>query len=241
MNRSDGSGGQKADEALPAAVSSGSRPRTQAASSRTTGRRKEKRAAPRLHKLIDTNGPPPATSVSDVRLTIGVILGPHGVHGELKMRLTTNDPDHLRDLKTVFLGSDERPRRLVAVRFQADHALISIEGIATREEGQQLRGVPVRIAGDEARPLAPGEFFLYQLIGLIAYGESGDRLGIVTDLIETGAHDVFVISSNVAPDLLIPNHPDFVQAIEPAAGRLIVRPPEYGESRPADGDDTLLS
>ena len=55
------------------------------------------------------------------------------------------------------------------------------------------------------------------------------RLGFDTDLIETGAYDVLVIADRpgASGDLMVPNHPDFVPEIDPAAGRLVVRPPEW--------------
>ena len=91
------------------------------------------------------------------------------------------------------------------------------------------RGVPVRISGDQARPLAPGEFFLYQVIGLAVVDEAGQALGRVTDLMETGAHDIFVVTGQNGTDQLIPHHPDVVLKIDPAAGRMVVRPLLYDE------------
>ena len=84
--------------------------------------------------------------------------------------------------------------------------------------------------------LAPGEFFLYQLVGLDVRDESGAELGIVTDVLETGANDVFVISpAGGGPDLLIPHVPEVVLDIVPSEGRMVIRPPlYYGEdSEPA--------
>ena len=81
------------------------------------------------------------------------------------------------------------------------------------------------------RPLAANEYFLYQVIGLEAFDEAGTRLGRVTDLIETGANDVLVVTPDDGPDLLVPSHPDVVVELDPAAGRLVVRPLRfYGET-----------
>ena len=86
----------------------------------------------------------------------------------------------------------------------------------------------MRISGLDARPLAPNEYFLYQIIGLEARDEAGNRLGRVTDLIETGANDVLVITpDDGGTDILLPSHSDVVVAMEPAAGYLVVRPLQY--------------
>lgn len=185
----------------------------------------------RAQPLIDTAGPDPHASVEAVRLAVGRIVGTHGIKGELKLRLLTDAPEHLATVKRVFVGDEPNPRRLVSFRFHGDEALIRLAGITTPEAGAEVRGQIVRIAGSDAQPLAEGEFFLYQLIGLTAETEAGERLGFVIDLIETGANDVLVIRpEGGGVDLLLPNHPDVVLAIEPAAGRIVVRPLEfYGE------------
>jgi 16S rRNA processing protein RimM len=159
---------------------------------------------------------------------VGVIIGTHGLSGELKVRLTTDDPEHLARVRRLYVGDERLPRRVLGVRFHGGNALLRLQGIATPEEGAALRGQPLRIAGSDARPLAPGEFYFYQLIGLEAVDEAGTTLGTVTDIIETGAHDVLVVSpAGGGPDLLLPNHPEVVLDIRPAEGRMIVRPLVY--------------
>jgi 16S rRNA processing protein RimM len=165
-----------------------------------------------------------------VRLTVGTVVGAHGVRGELKVRLTTDDPEHLRRgvVKRVWVGDEPGARRLLGVRLHAGQALVRVQGIATREAALALRGQPLRIAGADARPLAPGEFYLYQVIGLDAVDEAGRALGRVTDILETGAHDVFVVTPPAGgPDLLLPNHPEVVLDVRPAEGRMVVRPLVY--------------
>jgi 16S rRNA processing protein RimM len=159
-----------------------------------------------------------------VRLVVGTIVGTHGVHGELKVRLTTDDPDHLATVKRLYLGDEPTPRRVLSFRHAAGVALVRLKGITTPEAGAEYRGQRIRISGANARPLAPGEFYLYQLIGLEAIDESGHTVGVVTDILETGAHDVLIIK-----DILLPNHPDVVLNVDPAAGRMTVRPLNYDE------------
>ena len=182
-----------------------------------------------MRHLIETAGPEPATPLGDVRLTVGTIAGTHGVRGEVKMRVLTDDPEHLATIRRVYLGDAETQTELKRVRFNKGTALLTLEGITTPEAGAALYGLPVRIAGSDARPLAEGEYFLFQLIGLRAETEDGTPLGVVTDLIETGAHDVLVIGErpDATEPLLVPNHPDFVPEILPQEGRVVVRPPVY--------------
>lgn len=190
------------------------------------------RTGARARALIDTDGPSPADPLSDVRLTIGRIGGTHGVEGELKLRLLTDRPDHLHAIHRVFLGDSDEPTRLEGVRFQGETALIKLDGVYSPEQGKALGGLPVRIAGEDAQPLEADEYFLFQLIGLRAIAEGEHDVGVVTDLIETGAHDVLVVTppgGDRSSQILIPNHPEFVTRIAPEDGVIDVRLPRYQE------------
>lgn len=179
-------------------------------------------------RLSDTAGPDPGAPPERVRLTIGSILAPHGVRGEFKVRLQTDDPEHLLTIKRLYLGDETTPRTVLATRLHAGHALMRLQGISTPETVERLRGAPLRIRGADARPLAANEYFLYQMIGLEVFDESGNRLGRVADLMETGANDVLVIAADDgSADILLPSHPEVIVAMDPAAGRIVVRPLTY--------------
>ena len=186
--------------------------------------------------MIDTKGPTHDASIGDVRLTVGVIVGTHGVAGELRMTLLTDTPDNLVDIRQVYLGDSESPVAMESLRFHGEGALVKVAGVDSPEEGQQLRGTPVRIAGDDAMPLEEDEYFLYQLIGLKARTQEGGDLGVVVDIIETGANDVLVIapegsraSRSPADELLIPHHRSYVHNVDPSGGTITVSRPVYSD------------
>lgn len=147
----------------------------------------------------------------------------------MKLRILTDDPEHLTTIRTVYLGERAVPIALESIRFVNEGALIKLEGTNTPEDAALLSGLAVKISGSDARPLAEGEYFLFQLIGLNAFLEDETAIGTVTDLIETGANDVLVIGErpDSSEDLLLPNHPEFVLEISPEEGRIVVRPPIY--------------
>jgi 16S rRNA processing protein RimM len=179
-------------------------------------------------RLSDTAGPDPGAPLERVRLTIGTILAPHGVRGEFKVRLQTDDPAHLLTIKRLYLGDETTARTVLGARLHAGNALMRLQGISTPGTVERLRGMPLRIRGTDARPLAADEYFLYQVMGLAVFDESGNRIGQVTDLIETGANDVLVIApDDGGADILLPSHPDVILAMDPAAGRIVVRPLTY--------------
>lgn len=160
---------------------------------------------------------------------MGVIGGTHGVHGELKLKFLTDHPEHLPTIREVFLGESDEPTTVRGFRFHGDQGLILLEGTDNPEDGKKLGGLKVRIRGTDAAPLAEGEYFLFQLIGLRVENPDGDVIGDVTDLMETGANDVLVITTVDGAEMLVPNHPTYVLDIEPDAGRMVVKPPVYHE------------
>lgn len=194
-------------------------------------RRPMTRRAPRTPRtpprLSDTTGPDPATPLSQARLAVGTILAPHGLRGEFKLRLQTNDPEHLLTLKRLYLGDEAAPRTVLSARMHQGNALLRLQGISSPETVERLRGSTLSIRASDARPLAPNEYFLFQIIGLDVFTEAGERIGKVTDLMETGANDVLVITPDEGPDILLPSHPDVVLSMDPAEGKVVVRPLSY--------------
>src|ERR1044072_3357016 len=89
-------------------------------------RRPAARRAPRTPRtpprLADTAGPDPATPLSGARLVVGTILAPHGVRGEFKLRLQTNDPEHLLTLKRLYVGDETAPRSVLSARLHQGNA-----------------------------------------------------------------------------------------------------------------------
>jgi len=151
-------------------------------------------------------------------LTLGKISRPHGVRGEVRMRIVTNYPEQLHDLKTVYLGmspddKDIEPVELTKVRFHQDYALLTFKGITNRDQVDRFRKKAVMIDIDSALPLEDGEYYLFQLIGLNVVADD-QEIGIVKEVIETGANDVYVVTSEEYGEVLIPAHEETIIKID---------------------------
>src|SRR5690606_21528679 len=115
--------------------------------SRTPARPKanpRKRRPSPARTLADTKGPEPATPLADVRLTVGRLAGSHGVRGEMRMRILTDEPENLKTVETVFLGERYTPIRLENIRFTNDGALVKLAGTDTPEDATKLSGLAVK-------------------------------------------------------------------------------------------------
>jgi 16S rRNA processing protein RimM len=182
----------------------------------------------RTRRLDETTGPDFAQAVGEVRLAVGVLVGVHGIHGELKLQLWTDTPDHLKSIRSVWIGEEQQTRRLTGVRLTPDRALIRIAGVSSPEVARTFVGQTLYIAGTDARPLDEGELFLYQLVGLRVSQEDGTEIGSIADVIETGANDVLVIKPPAGgPDILYPHHREFVVGVDLEAGTMTVRPLDF--------------
>jgi 16S rRNA processing protein RimM len=163
------------------------------------------------------------------RLTIGRVVSPHGVRGEFRMYIYTHFPDRIPDLPYIFIGEGDEPRKITRARQKDNMMIMRVEGISSREQVEEIRGSIIQVDRDNAAPLEEGEFYQFEIIGLTAVTESGEQLGTVADIIETGANDVYVIKDDEGNETLIPALFDVVPEIDIEAGTMTVRPPRYSD------------
>lgn len=161
-------------------------------------------------------------------LIIGRIRKPHGVKGALKVAIHSDDPDRFKTLDRVFISAnpeDHQPQehRVVDVRVQHADAVIRFEGIETPEDARSYNSRWLFIALEDVTPLADGEMFTWQLIGLEVETVKGRVIGKVASLLETGANDVLVVNGDKG-EILLPDIPDVVQEINLHSGKIIVTP-----------------
>ncbi|MEL6524534.1 MAG: ribosome maturation factor RimM [Chloroflexota bacterium] len=166
-------------------------------------------------------------------LILGEILRPHGIRGELRMKILTNYPERFitDDIETVFLGSspeDNSPEPYIvkAARFHKQYLLLTLVDVTDRNIAETLRGQFVMIDMENAVPLEDDEFYLYQLIGMAVETEAGIQLGKVKDVIETGANDVYVVRGTTYGEVLVPSHEETLVDVDFEAQKITMRLPE---------------
>ncbi|MCA9912676.1 MAG: 16S rRNA processing protein RimM [Anaerolineae bacterium] len=164
-------------------------------------------------------------------LILGEILRPHGVRGELRVRVLTDYPERVAKIKTVYIGNDPTeteadPYSVQAARLHQDYLLLKLAEIADRNEAETLRGLYVMIDLENAVPLEEDEFYLYEVIGLRAYTQHGEWLGTVNNVIETGANDVYVVNGSKHGELLLPIHEETLVEIDFDEGKITLNLPD---------------
>jgi 16S rRNA processing protein RimM len=154
------------------------------------------------------------------RLIIGQIVGVFGVRGELKVQIETDFPERFKTLKRVFIDAEEW--EVEQGRLHNELALIKLKGIDTPERAQALGHQVIEVALGDAALLPTGKYFWYQIIGLRVETTNSEALGNVTEVLRTGANDVYVVTASEGKEILLPAIPQVVKHIDVEHGKMIV-------------------
>ena len=140
------------------------------------------------------------------QLQVGVISSTHGVRGEVKGFPTTDDVTRFRQLKKVYLdtGREMLPLEIQNVKFFKQFAILKFKGIDNINDIEKYRGKSLMIDREDAVDLDEDEYFIADMIGMKVYTEDGSEFGMLKDVMETGANDVYIIDSLEHGEVLIP-------------------------------------
>jgi 16S rRNA processing protein RimM len=166
----------------------------------------------------------------DQRLVvIGEITRAHGLHGEMRVTPLTDHPERFEGVTECVLWDHVRdarePCRITGARRQGAAILLSLAGCDTVEAASALVGRLVALPEAEALPLAPGQFYPWQLEGCRVVTDDGREVGRVTRIERSAAQDLWVVSDG-ARERLIPAVAEIVLEVDVAAGRVVIRPPD---------------
>lgn len=157
-------------------------------------------------------------------LQIGVITTTHGVRGEVKVFPTTDDPMRFKKLKQVILdtGKEQIELEVAGARFFKNLVILKFKGIDNINDVEQYRQKSLYVTRENAVPLGENKYFIADLIGLKVVSDEGEELGTLSDVLQTGANDVYVVSKENTPDLLIPAIRDCIRQVDIESGTMQV-------------------
>ncbi|MGH2457369.1 MAG: ribosome maturation factor RimM [Chloroflexota bacterium] len=154
-------------------------------------------------------------------LVIGRILGPVGLSGEVRVQILTDFPDRFLQLHTVHLGDNLRPYQVEDARLDRGSAVLKLSGSDDATVAATFTDQDVQIPISEAVELAPDQYFWHQIVGIEVWTDTGRDLGPITEVLQTGSNDVYVVGRG-ADEILIPAIADVVREIDVAARRMTV-------------------
>ena len=150
----------------------------------------------------------------------GRITNTHGVRGEVKIEVWLDSPDDLKHYRRVFIDGQER--RLLSARPQNRFAIAKLEDVDDVNAAMPLKGKTVYIAREDA-PLPPGGYFLQDLLDARVVLEDGSPVGVLTEILERPANNVYVVTDPDGKEILIPAVPAFILRADAEEGVVTVR------------------
>ena len=166
---------------------------------------------------------------------IGKIVNTQGIKGEVRALATTFDATRfeLLEYANLYKNDDKITLKIERVRYYKNFVILKFYGVNSLNESEKLRNYEILIPREEALPLGENEYYQIDLLGIEVFTSSGERLGEITDIIETGANDVYVVKSrndnndkNNKKEFLIPAIKECVKTVDIENKKMLIEPLE---------------
>lgn len=164
-------------------------------------------------------------------IAVGRVLGPFGLKGELRVQSLTDNAARFAPRAKLWAGT--QPVSVLSSRAAQGHLYLRLKGFPDRTSVERFRHALLQVPEETLPPLAEGEYYRFQLIGLEVVDTAGAVLGTLEEVIETGANDVYRVrlpapaDGAPPPDLLLPALDSVVLEVDLAARRMRVDPPPW--------------
>ncbi len=160
-------------------------------------------------------------------ICIGKIHRAHGIRGDVILDPMTDFPERIRRGKIVYVGEDHKALTVCRVREKPPYLLVGFSEIGDETAASEFRNQYMYVRTADLPPLPEGEYYFHELIGLDAVGADGQNIGVLSEILETGANDVYVIRKPDGTEELIPDIPQFILKIDIEAHTITINLPEW--------------
>jgi 16S rRNA processing protein RimM len=159
-------------------------------------------------------------------LEIGKIVTVHGLHGDVKVQPWCDSPEFLCAFPVLYLGKEKKEVEITTARVQKNMALLHLDGYDSVEQAERLRNQILYLYREDV-VLEEGTYFIQDLIGMaVSDVDTDEAYGVLKDVLQTGANDVYVVETAAGKELLIPAIPDVIVEINLDENRMKIRPLE---------------
>ncbi len=180
-----------------------------------------------LRKNVSSNSTGSPKPGEPVFLAIGQLRRSHGLHGEIILDILTDFPERITPGKTLFIGSSHSEIVIKSVRPHDKLLLLGFEGIESVEEVRKLTNQVLYVRKSETPKLPKGEYYYHEIIGLNVIDEQDFLIGVIDEIIATGANKVYVIKRDNLPEILIPAIDSVILEINLKENYIKVKQPEW--------------
>ena len=161
-------------------------------------------------------------------ITIGKAVKPFGVKGEMKIEPMTDFPKRFTDLTRVYLVSPsgkEVACEVKSVRYAGGAPFLLFSGYDSPEKAKAINGWFIKVPEEEVVPLPEGTYYWFELIGMEVVSETGEKLGSIVDIFETGSNDVYVLKQG-GKETYIPATREVIRLVDKNAKRMTIHVPD---------------
>ncbi len=152
----------------------------------------------------------------DDLLRVGVITSTHGIAGEVKVYPTTDNPARFKKLKKCIIQTKKESLdvEVCSVKFFKNMVILKFKQFNNINDMEKFRQADLMVTRENAIPLEEGQYYLCDLIGLTAVDENDSTIGTVTDVLQTGANDVYEITLPNGKEVLFPGIPQCLLSVD---------------------------
>ena len=168
------------------------------------------------------------STVQSKMIRIGLISNCHGINGELKIMPLTDDINRFKKLKKFYLenkANDYQELTCASSRIHKDYVLLKAEEINDRTQAERIKGKYICVKEEDAIKLPEGRYFIFQLEGLDVY-EDERFVGVLTEVLQPGANDVYVIKPPQGEEIYLPAIKSAVLSVDLENKRMQIKIPE---------------
>lgn len=149
-------------------------------------------------------------------LRVGVISNTHGIRGEVKVFPTTDDASRFEQLKEVILdtGKEQMTLHIAGVKYFKQFVILKFKEYDNINDIERYKGKDLYVTRENAVPLEEDEYYIADLLGCKVVTDDGKDFGILKDVMETGANDVYVVKTKEHGEVLLPYIDDCILNID---------------------------
>ncbi len=165
-----------------------------------------------------------AIPVGPTSVIVGQVIGVHGLRGEVRAKVLSDVPHRFSEGQSLYIRGN--PCTIISSnRISSQLVILKFHGVDSLEAAQDLVGQGITIPQTSVPNLPEGEYFHFQLLGLKVITEEGEELGLISEILETGSNDVYVVSAG-SGEILVPALAEVVCDVRLDQGTMLVRLPE---------------
>lgn len=157
-------------------------------------------------------------------LEVGQIVNTYGIKGFVKINPLVDDNNQFKSFKTLYIQEKKNIKELQVeeVKFSKNLVLLKFKGIETIEQAEELRNIYIQAKRSDIK-LEKGAHFIVDLIGLQVFTEEGELLGILKEVLQPGANDVYIVEDEAKKEILLPAIPDVIKKVDIEGNKMIVK------------------